>query len=69
MKIIAKRILGDLPDIDLADGYFVEFGDGSERIAVGVRNGAVEISTVSGMPLLIEPRAANLVRATARWPR
>lgn len=59
MIITAKRIIGDKPDIELSDGYFVEFGQGYSAITVAVRYGVVEVS--SAAPIRLEPRAANVI--------
>jgi hypothetical protein len=67
MKITAKRILDmkDDSDIELGDGFVVEFGEGYTTVAVSVRDGHIEVHTTSGTPLKIEPRAANLIRVSA----
>jgi hypothetical protein len=69
VRIIAKRILGDKPDIELSDEYIVEFGESHKRIHVAaVRDGVVEVRSPNGTPIRVEPRAANVVWvSTKSW--
>jgi hypothetical protein len=64
MKIVAKRILRDRQDIDLDEGFIVEFGDEHCAIAVTVSDGKVEVRSPSGSAIQVWPRAANVVWIT-----
>lgn len=68
MKIVAKRILGDRPEVDLDDAFVIEFGEGYETIAIAVSNGKVDVRSPSGAAIRIEPRAANSVWVSAIPP-
>jgi hypothetical protein len=61
MKIVAKRILSDRPDIELDEDFIVEFGEGYGAIAVAAHDGKVQVYLPRGAAIRVEPRAANLV--------
>jgi hypothetical protein len=60
MKIIARGLLPEEPDIDLPDHYWVVFGSGRDAISITVIDGEVRVSTDSG-EICVLPRAANVV--------
>jgi hypothetical protein len=66
VKIIAKRILGDRPDLELSDEYIVEFGEGHNTIAVAIRDGVIEVRSPYGAVIRVEPRAANVIWVSAK---
>ena len=63
MKISAKHILGDRPDVGFDDlGWFIEFGDGENRLHVARGpDGKIDVRSPHGHCIKVEPRAANSV--------
>lgn len=67
MRLVAKHILGDRPDVEFDDsGWFVEFGEGPNRLRVAVGpDGKIDVRAPSD-PINIEPRATNSVWVSVR---
>lgn len=67
MKISAKHILGDRPDVSYDDlGWFVQFGDDEFRLHVARGpDGKIDVRSPNGRTIKVEPRAANSVWVSA----